>query len=112
MPELTMIATQFAEAALIVRTLLLLLSALSWLLRVPIDTVRVHLVTHSIFLEELTDGNLLLVVKVQILAVVALSAHLFEPVDAHLFLALVFVWFRRDRADNHVKLINRVIIGH
>ena len=60
MPELTMIATQFAEAALIVRTLLLLLSALSWLLRVPIDTVRVHLVTHSIFLEELTDGHLLL----------------------------------------------------
>ena len=54
MPELTLVASKFAEATFIVRTLLLLLGrSLVRLLRMPVDTLSVLLVTVAIFFEKL-----------------------------------------------------------
>ena len=89
MPKLALIPTHFTEAAFIIRTLLLFLrGARLRLLRVSIDALCVHLVTNSIFFEKLTDGNPLLNVHVEVLTVIALGTHFFEPVYAYLLFQL------------------------
>ena len=65
MPKLAMVTTQLTEAFLKVRALLLLLGgAWLWLLRMPVHTLSVLLMTMSSFFEKLTYGDLLLNIHV------------------------------------------------
>ena len=88
-PKLAVNPTHFAKTALVIRTLLLLLGRTGLrFFRMSVYTLGVLLVAVAIFFEELTDWNFVLAIHVQILAVVSLSARLFQPMHAHFLLQL------------------------
>ena len=102
MVKLTIVPANLAKATLVVRTHLQLLfrrvtsaigSAIGLLrlLWVPIDALRVLLVAKDVLLEKLADRYLLIDISMQKFALVALSAHILEPVYAHFFFVLSLV---------------------
>ena len=100
MPEIAS-STQLTEAPFVVRTKLLLLGN-SWLIGfggMPVNTLSVLLMAHTIFLEELANGNLVLDIHVEILTILALATHLLQPVDANLLFDFCVVGSRCDRRD-------------
>jgi len=100
MPKLAVNATHLAETALVIRTLLLLLGGAGlgffWM---SVYTLGVLLVAVAIFFEELTDWNFVFTIHMQVLAVVALSTRLFQPMHAHFLLQLRQVRSRQVRID-------------
>lgn len=98
MPKLAHLPAKLAEAALVVRALLLLFGgARLGLLGVTVNTLRVLLVTLTILLVELADWDLFLNVEVEVLTIVSLATHFLQPVNAHLLLKLVDVGLRDER---------------
>ena len=82
-----MVTTNFAEAPLIIGALLLFLTtATIRLLRMPIDTLSVLLMTVTILFEKLAYWYLIWIVHMQILAIISFLANILEPVNAHLLL--------------------------
>ena len=99
--------TQLAESSLIERTGLLLLGrARSILGRMSVDTARVHLITVSILLVVLANGDLLRDGRVQERTRLALPTRILQPIDAHLLLPLVSIGAVLDGVHKPFNLIN------
>lgn len=78
----------------------------------PIHTL-VLLVALSIFLLELADWDLLLIVEVEIFALFSLAADFLKPVDADFPLSFVLVSLRGERVDDRLHLIEvHVLAAH
>ena len=72
----------------------------------PVDALGVLLVAVPVLLKELTDGDLVLHVPMQVLALLSLAADLLEPVHAHLLLELGQVRLLDDRRHNVLQFTN------
>ena len=100
MPELTLSATDLAEATFVVGTLLLLLcGTLLLFFRMAVYTLGSLLVAVTVFLEELADGYLFLHVQVQVLALLTLPTHLLQPVNTYFLFQLVLLRLRVERLN-------------
>ena len=108
MPELTVVLAKFAETTFVVRAHLLFLGgSWLWFFWVSIDALRVLLMAVPVLLEELADGDLVLLVHVEVFAGVALPTLLLQPVNTYLLLEFSLIRLRDERRDERLELVQR-----